>query len=425
VLEYQIREQSIGFTPAGPGAPQGGGPDSFGYTWRASTELGGPLFEWLDATPGTALALSDDAAASLTLPFPFPFYSSTSSLVRVSNNGALLFNSTNATLGFTNEPLATTAVSNLIAPFWDDLDDNAGAVYWRVLGQAPHRRVVVAWHNRPHFAPGGGVGGVTFQAVLFEDGDLLFQYLDVDFGWAAFDAGASATVGLHGPNPGDFLQYSHNAASLTGNFALCFDRPGGTACGLGDALAWVDTDPASGSLPGGLNAAQPVTVTWRTPVTAVVPGQYRGNLWLVTSDPTAPNLFVPLTLTVPPPAAFFATAAQTVTESLAPVTVTVALDAPAALTVTVPFTVAGSAAPGLDHDLAAGSLVIPPGAQSVPLTFTARLDPVTDDLETVVITLGLPANGRLGSPATHTVTILDYPLPFQQYFPLIPHGGNE
>jgi hypothetical protein len=117
VLGYQIREQSVGFTPAGPGAPQGGGPDSFGYTWRATSEFGGPLFEWLDATSGTALALSDDSAASIALPFPFPFYTSTSSLVRVSNNGAILFDSTNATLGFTNEPLATTAVRNLIAPF--------------------------------------------------------------------------------------------------------------------------------------------------------------------------------------------------------------------------------------------------------------------------------------------------------------------
>ena len=245
VLAYEVREQAVSYLLPGAPQPQGGGPDPFGYTWRASTELGGPPFEWLDATGGTALVLADDGAATITLPFSFAFYTATSTSVRVSNNGALLFNSPNVTLGYTNEPLATTQVRNLIAPFWDDLYNSSGAVYWQVFGVAPNRRVVIEWFNRPHYQAGvGGVGAATFEAVLFEDGDLLFQYLDVDFGAAAFNAGASATVGVRGPGSSDHLQFSHNTAALASSLALCFDRPGGNACGLGDALPWLTVAPS-------------------------------------------------------------------------------------------------------------------------------------------------------------------------------------
>lgn len=406
------------YTPPGAPQPQGGGPDPFGYTWRASTELGGPLYDWLDATGGMTLTLTDDGAANITLPFAFAFYTSASTSLRVSNNGAMLFNSPAATLGYTNEPFASTPVRNLIAPFWDDLYDNNGAVVWKVFGTAPNRRVVVEWLDRPHYQAGGGAGTATFEAVLFEDGDILFQYQDVDFGAPAYDRGASATVGLHGPRSIDYLQFSHNTASVAGNLALCFDRPGSTACGLGDALPWVEAAPAAGSLPGGLSASQALSLTWAAPLTAVVPGTYRGNLWLMTNDPAAPNVFLPLTLTVPLPALQFATSAQTVTERSEPVTVTAQLSAPAAVTITVAYAVGGSATgSGIDYNLANGSLVFPPGTASQSLTFRARIDALAEPDETVVISLGTPVNAVLGAVAQHTVTIVDFPMPFTLFLP--------
>ena len=428
VLAYALREQAVGFTPAGPAAPDGGGPDSFGHTWRTSNELNGPVFEWLDATGGTALTLTDDSAENITLPFPFPFYSTTSTALRVGNNGAILFNNNSATVAAGNAALATTPVRNLIAPFWDDLDTEiggieTGGVYWQVFGVAPNRRVVIEWHDRPRWEFTGGVGTATFEAVLFEDGDILFQYLDVDFGVATYNAGNSATVGLRGPGAADFLQFSHNTPSLASNLAICFDRPGSlTACGLGDALPWLTAAPVSGSLPGGVNASQMFSLTWSTVFTSAAPGQYRGNLWLVTSDPVMPNHYLPVTLTVLPPALQWATAAQTVTERVEPVTATVNLSAALGVTVTVPYTVSGTAAgSGVDHDLANGALSVPPGATTVALSFRVGLDLLAEPDETIVITLGAPANATLAAPITHTVTVVDFPLPYKRYFPIFPN----
>ena len=43
----------------------------------------------------------------------------------------------------------------------------------------PNRKLVVEWYNRPHYA---NIGSATFEMVLFEDGDILYQYQDVNFG---------------------------------------------------------------------------------------------------------------------------------------------------------------------------------------------------------------------------------------------------
>jgi hypothetical protein len=427
LLSFELREQAVGFTPYAVPQPQGGGPDTFGYTWRSSNELNGPLFEWVDATGGTLLpltgGLADDAAENITLPFPFPYYSATSTALRVGSNGALLFNSTSATLGANNAALVGTSARNLIAPFWDDLDGDVGGIYWQVLGTAPNRRVVIEWHQRAHWQAGlvEGVGAATFEVVLFEDGDLLFQYQDVDFGSALYDDGVSATVGLRGPGTPDFLQFSHNTAALADNLAICFDRPGsGIACGFGDALLWLATAPVTGTLPGGVNASQSFGLTWNAALTTVVPGHYRGNLWLVTSDPVMPHHFVPVTLTVLPPTVAFASPAQSVSERSEPVTVTVSLSAVTPLTVTVPYTVSGTATGGgADHNLANGTFTVPPGTLTASRSFKAALDSGTEPDETVMLTLGTPTNALPGAVLTHTVTIVDFPLPFKRYFPIV------
>jgi len=69
------------------------------------------------------------------------------------------------------------------------------------------------------------VGSGTFEVVLFEDGDILYQILDVNYGNATYDNGVSATVGIRGANATNSLQYSYNTASLQDNFAVCFDNP--------------------------------------------------------------------------------------------------------------------------------------------------------------------------------------------------------
>ena len=66
--------------------------DPFGYTWITSADPGGPSYNWIDATDGRALGLSDDDAANITCRFSFSFYTSTTNLLLVGNNGGVLYN---------------------------------------------------------------------------------------------------------------------------------------------------------------------------------------------------------------------------------------------------------------------------------------------------------------------------------------------
>ncbi len=271
-----------------------GGPDPFGYTYRDSREPDGPRFEWIPVTNGTALNLGDDDEATITLPFAVQFYGQSSNTLRVGNNGAVLFNATSGDVSPTNEALGTTTLNAVIAPFWDDLDSNAGNVSWEIVGDAPQRRAVITWLERPHYP---ATGAATLQLILYEGrGSFKMQYLDVDFGNASFNRGAGATVGIRRDSSA-YLQYSFNEPVLEDGLAICFLAPGETAC---DPLAdWVSFTPASGTVPAG--GTQAVQVLFNALAPSVqAPGQYRATLRLLSDAPYAP-LTLPVTMTVTPP----------------------------------------------------------------------------------------------------------------------------
>ncbi len=174
-------------------------------------------FEDISAT-GTALGLTDDAEANIQIPFDFGFFGTLFAApidLRVGNNGGILFNTTAGEVGTGAQIVA--GGTRAIFPFWDDLDDETGDVYWQVLGSAPNRRLVVEWYQRPHF---NGVGAATFEAILYETtGVITFVYNDVVFGDVAMDYGISATVGLQGPLA---VEYSYNTASLADGMCISF-----------------------------------------------------------------------------------------------------------------------------------------------------------------------------------------------------------
>jgi uncharacterized repeat protein (TIGR01451 family) len=190
------------------------------YTCADSLTPGGPAFTWYSAISGTLIldagaTVGDDRAVNVTMPFPFTFYGTTSDSIRVGDNGAILFNATTGTIGFTNLVMAS-APANFIAPFWDDMDTDTGGTYVDVFGVEPNRIFVVEWNDRPHFS---NVGAATFQVLFFEGtNEIVFQYQDVDFGNALYDNGASATVGIKG----NTIQYSFNQPALSDGLAIQF-----------------------------------------------------------------------------------------------------------------------------------------------------------------------------------------------------------
>lgn len=154
-------------------------------------------FNWIDATDGGVRSsiVEDEGAERVPLPFQFNFYEDVYEDITISANGFITFGDSRAE-GFSNLPIPHRAIPNgFAAPFWDDLNPQAGGEIWyRTIGEAPSRSFVVSWIGVPHY---NDVGDATFQVILHEGSNgVEFQYVDVDFGRQEYDFGRSASIGI-------------------------------------------------------------------------------------------------------------------------------------------------------------------------------------------------------------------------------------
>ncbi|MCP4574537.1 MAG: PKD domain-containing protein, partial [bacterium] len=110
-----------------------------------------------------------------------------------------------------------------------------------------------------------------------------------------------------------------------------------------------------------------------------------------------------------PPTVSFTSASQTGAEIAGVMTVTAQLSSVSALPVTLPFTVGGTATSGAgsDYTITASPLVISPGATTGAIAITVNDDGLDEEDETVIVTMGAPANATPGAVAEHTTTITD------------------
>ncbi|HDZ44671.1 MAG TPA: LEPR-XLL domain-containing protein [Phycisphaerae bacterium] len=170
------------------------GPDAGGYSARPVLFA----FEDIASFGNMGLSYTDDwyfQIETSSLPgFDFDFYGRDQGNVYVSSNGIITFGS-----GFTNwsnQNLTSSPSQAAISPFWDDLFiDTPASVYWSLRGGGDNQRLIIQWDNA-RFWGGYGQGRVTFQAVLYEDGnDIQFNYSDLDVS-NYHSGGASASVGI-------------------------------------------------------------------------------------------------------------------------------------------------------------------------------------------------------------------------------------
>jgi len=171
---------------------------------------------------GTSLLASDDSLHSVDMPFPVMFGGGSTGFERlnVDANGALSLTDMHM-IGFNNQAFPAEDLISVIAPFWDDLrpDSFGGNIYYETLGQAPHREFVVEWREVSHFA---SPDGITFQVVFFENSsDILFNYLDVDFGLEEINNGANATIGIQ-TSPEHNILVAHDTPQIQNNTAIRF-----------------------------------------------------------------------------------------------------------------------------------------------------------------------------------------------------------
>jgi hypothetical protein len=195
-----------------------GGPDDFGYTWDDSV-----AFNWIDATTGTNTGLEGDDkyTDAIDIGFNFKFYENTYSQLYITTNGLATFGE--GAYHYSNQSIPNSApANNFIAPFWDDLcvnygGYNTGTVYYMRGGSAPNRYFVVEWHEVSRL---GSTDRLTFEVILYENGDIVTQYLSLS-GYLT-----SATVGIEDEIGIDGLQYLYNSSGLENNKSVRFYRPG-------------------------------------------------------------------------------------------------------------------------------------------------------------------------------------------------------
>lgn len=175
-----------------------------------------------ESISGTSLGATDDSLHSISIPFAIPFNNNASgyNVLYIATNGTISF-TTSTNPGYSNRSLPTASVSNLVAPFWDDLTPSGtnSNIYAAVTGSAPNRHLVVEWRNLRNY---NASGTVSFQAIFYENNsDIRLNYLDTDFGNASYNAGASATVGIQ-TSASAATQYSFNSPKVPSQTSIVF-----------------------------------------------------------------------------------------------------------------------------------------------------------------------------------------------------------
>jgi len=251
-----------------------GGPDNFGHMWIDSDEPGGPVYDWVEISGvGTPLNFGDDDSLTVSLPFPFDFYGNTKNSVKIASNGYLTFGADGA--DYSNDPIPDPDDPNdFIAPFWDDLNPLAsGEVYY--YNDEANDRFIVEWYQVPHYY---NSGSYTFEAILYPDGEILFQYQNMN------GELASATIGIENSNASDGLQVVYNASYVHNNLALLITTNQG----------WLSEDPRSGFLDPG----ESTVVNAIIDATDLENGVYTADIIILSNDPDEDSIAIPVTLTV-------------------------------------------------------------------------------------------------------------------------------
>ena len=204
-------------TTGTPVLPMASGvPDTFGYTYSDSKP-----YAWIDATQGVLVDLSGDDNVSdpIAIGFQFPFYENSYDKLYITTNGWISFD-THSFSSFENREMPfLVEPQNLIAPFWDDLwalSSTGAKIYYR----SESDRLTIAWHNLSR--QGNTVDRLTFEAILYKNGDICYQYKDLN---GVLDR---ATVGIEDAYGADGLTYLHLSAGLDlleGTKQICFERP--------------------------------------------------------------------------------------------------------------------------------------------------------------------------------------------------------
>ena len=183
-------------------------------------------YNWIDTSGGISLGLLNecDGAAAVLLPFSFKYYENVYTTLYVGYTGFLSFTQVRGCNYSQQVPSASTP-NDVIAPYFADFANaTVQHVRYQTGGNFPNRYLVVEWNQVRDWYSSASV--YTFEALLYENGDMLFQYKNMTYGssWSWAGTGIEDTRGLDG------LQYQWSG-QLYGGLAIRFTRGAGRARG--------------------------------------------------------------------------------------------------------------------------------------------------------------------------------------------------
>ncbi|MGI6540477.1 MAG: PKD domain-containing protein [Bacillota bacterium] len=284
-LEFAATAYTAGIpAEAGELDPFGaGGPDGFGYMWRDSDEPGGPIFEWVEISGiGTKLPVSGDDSGVVNLPFDFPFYGDIKTEIRICSDGYLTFGTKGT--AYTNVAIPNPAEPNdMMAVYWDDLNPPQAPADGGVFHyyDAVNNRFIVQWNKVPRYYNNGQY---TFQAILYPNGTIVYQYLNMQFASATYEK--DGTIGIENATGTDGLQVLYNTPGYMHNNLAIRIKP----------ISWMSVEPTEGELAPGESIGLDVTFD----LALVGSGTLDGAVVLDTNDIRNPRTIVPVHIHVIP-----------------------------------------------------------------------------------------------------------------------------
>jgi hypothetical protein len=176
-------------------------------------------YSWIDATDGTEADVSS-TLGPIALGFSLDFFENSYTDIYIHEDGTLSFGESSALNALNRSIPHSVARHNLVMAFWDDLDVgelNSGKVFYK---QQDADTFIVQWEDVSRFDTPSDL--LTFQILLHSDGQICYQYQDLNGNLE------SASVGIEDADGVDGEQWLYNEsglAALEATNALCFDRP--------------------------------------------------------------------------------------------------------------------------------------------------------------------------------------------------------
>jgi plastocyanin len=232
-------------------AAKTGGPDAGSYNFTDSTESDGKVsYSWIDITSsGTAAGITSDTISnSFDLGFSVTFYGEDSDEFWIGgDNGWLSLDKPSQSYAWIayQMPYGTIA-GTMLSAYWHDwiicnFGGNYGKVpdaeiYYEVQGTAPDRQLVVTFYKLSDwyecYYGTDYTDTTTFQIIVKENGDVIYQYEDAVFEqYYSFAPQRDVTVGIQGDGSTG-LTYDYGVAGGSGgsddsynNMAILFYPP--------------------------------------------------------------------------------------------------------------------------------------------------------------------------------------------------------